>query len=137
MTISTPLRIGIGLSIAALAIAGFAAASGQFSSAKATNQAAPFSTAVSSPSMPSERTETRVDARNGTIVTEDYRGKDDQRNDETSVERGERSESRVQTRVDNQSGAVQTQDIRNDDREKRGERAERAERRENGERDDD
>lgn len=98
MALSTPIRIALGIGVAALAVAGFAVASGQLSPAKTTTN-----TVTNQPTNQvtnqigdkdqddredrhESRTETRViDAKTGQVLTEDVRRTEDR----THSERGE------------------------------------------------
>lgn len=90
MSMSTPIRIGLGVGIAALAIAGFAIASGQLMPAK-TN-----ATSTS----PLQQTTNQISARD-----------DDDRDDHDDHD--DRYEHRIETRViDAKTGKVLTEEIR-------------------------
>ncbi len=96
MTLSTPIRIALGIGVAALAVAGFAVASGQLSPAKTTTNTNAITSQPTNQisdrdqddrdDRQESRTETRViDAKTGQVLTEDVRRSEDR----TRHERGE------------------------------------------------
>lgn len=96
MTLSTPIRIALGIGVAALAVAGFAVASGQLSPAKSTTNTNAITSQPTNQisdrdqddrdDRQESRTETRViDAKTGQVLTEDVRRSEDR----TRHERGE------------------------------------------------
>ncbi len=96
MTLSTPIRIALGIGVAALAVAGFAVASGQLSPAKSTTNTNAITSQPTNQisdrdqddrdDRQESRTETRViDAKTGQVLTEDMRRSEDR----TRHERGE------------------------------------------------
>ena len=110
MALSTPIRIALGVGVAALAVAGFAVASGQLSPAKTTTN-----TVTSLPTNQitnqiggtdqddsddryESRTETRVvDAKTGQVLTEEVRRTEDR-------SRHERGEDESHDRNDDHGG---------------------------------
>ncbi len=100
MALSTPIRIALGVGVAALAVAGFAVASGQLSPAKTTTN----TNAITN--QPTNQ------------VTNQIGGKDQD-------DRDDRYESRTQTRVvDAKTGQVLTEDVRRTEDRSRHERGE-------------
>jgi hypothetical protein len=100
MALSTPIRIALGVGVAALAVAGFAVASGQLSPAKTT-------------------TNTNAIANQPTNQITNQIGGTDQ------DDRDDRYESRTQTRVvDAKTGQVLTEDVRRTENRSRHERGE-------------
>lgn len=100
MALSTPIRIALGVGVAALAIAGFAVASGQLSPAKTT----PNTNAITN--QPTNQ------------ITNQFGGKDQD-------DRDDRYESRTETRVvDAKTGQVLTEDVRRSEDRSRHERGE-------------
>lgn len=100
MALSTPVRIALGLGIAGLAIAGFAAASGQLSPTKA--NAGPTS-----------------------LTNQITNQVDDKGDDQDDDDRDDRQENRTETRViDAKTGQVVTEDIRRNEYRSRDERDE-------------
>ena len=96
MALSTPIRIALGIGVAALAVAGFAVASGQLSPAKTTTNTNAITSQPTNQisdrdqddrdDRQESRTETRViDAKTGQVLTEDVRRSEDR----TRHERGE------------------------------------------------
>lgn len=94
MALSTPIRIALGVGVAAIALAGFAVASGQLSPAKTTTQAVanqPIQQVSGTDQNDRDdrgesRVETRViDAETGQVLTEDVR----HREERTRPARGE------------------------------------------------
>ncbi|MCE2892510.1 MAG: hypothetical protein ACK5XZ_07965 [Hyphomonadaceae bacterium] len=80
MALSTPIRIALGIGVAALAVAGFAVASGQLSPAKTTTNTNTLTNQITDRDQDDRddrqesRTETRViDAKTGQVLTEDVR----------------------------------------------------------------
>jgi hypothetical protein len=100
MALSTPIRIAFGVGVAALAVAGFAVASGQLSSTKTTTN----TNAITN--QPTNQ------------ITDQIGGKDQD-------DRDDRYESRTQTRVvDAKSGQVLTEEVRRTEDRSRHERGE-------------
>ena len=110
MALSTPIRIALGVGVAALAVAGFAVASGQLSPAKtATNTVTKLPTNQitnqiggtdqdDSDDRYESRTETRVvDAKTGQVLTEEVRRTEDR-------SRHERGEDESHDRNDDHGG---------------------------------
>ncbi len=110
MALSTPIRIALGVGVAALAVAGFAVASGQLSPAKtATNTVTNLPTnqitnqiggtdQADSDDRYERRTETRVvDAKTGQVLTEEVRRTEDR-------SRHERGEDESHDRNDDHGG---------------------------------
>ena len=110
MALSTPIRIALGVGVAALAVAGFAVASGQLSPAKtATNTVTNLPTNQitnqiggtdqdDSDDRYESRTETRVvDAKTGQVLTEEVRRTEDR-------SRHERGEDESHDRNDDHGG---------------------------------
>lgn len=96
MALSTPIRIALGIGVAALAVAGFAVASGQLSPAKST---------------------TNTNAITGQPTN--------QVSDTDQEDREDRTESRTETRViDAKTGQVLTDDVRRSEERTRHERDE-------------
>ncbi|WP_292933698.1 hypothetical protein [Novosphingobium sp. PASSN1] len=96
MALSTPIRIALGIGVAALAVAGFAVASGQLSPAKSTTNTNAITSQPTNQisdrdqddrdDRQESRTESRViDAKTGQVLTEDVRRSEDR----TRHERGE------------------------------------------------
>jgi hypothetical protein len=100
MALSTPIRIALGVGVAALAVAGFAVASGQLSPAKTTTN----TNAITN--QPTNQ------------ITNQIGGKDQD-------DRDDRYESRTQTRVvDAKTGQVLTDEVRRTEDRSRHERGE-------------
>ncbi len=100
MALSTPIRIALGVGVAALAVAGFAVASGQLSPAKST-------TGTNS-----------VTNQPTNQITNQIGGKDQD-------DRDDRDESRTETRViDSKTGQVITEEVRSTEDRSRHERGE-------------
>ena len=100
MALSTPIRIALGVGVAALAVAGFAVASGQLSPAKTT---------------------TNTNA----ITNQPTNQVTNQIGDKDQDDRDDRYESRTQTRVvDAKTGQVLTEDVRRTEDRSRHERGE-------------
>ena len=110
MALSTPIRIALGVGVAALAVAGFAVASGQLSPAKTTTNTVtnlPTNQITNqiggtdqddSDDRYESRTETRVvDAKTGQVLTEEVRRTEDR-------SRHERGEGESHDRNDDHGG---------------------------------
>jgi hypothetical protein len=110
MALSTPIRIALGVGVAALAVAGFAVASGQLSPAKTTTNTVtnlPTNQITNqiggtdqddSDDRYESRTETRVvDAKTGQVLTEEVRRTEDR-------SRHERGEDESHDRNDDHGG---------------------------------
>ncbi len=98
MALSTPIRIALGIGVAALAVAGFAVASGQLSPAKTTTN---------------------------TVTNQPTNQVTNQIGDKDQDDREERHESRTETRViDAKTGQVLTEDVRRTEDRSRHERGE-------------
>ena len=102
MALSTPIRIALGVGVAALAVAGFAVASGQLSPAKTTTNT---NTLTNQPTnqisdrdqddrddRQESRTESRViDAKTGQVLTEDVRRSEDRARHERGEDESQES----------------------------------------------
>ena len=98
MALSTPIRIALGIGVAALAVAGFAVASGQLSPAKTTTNTNTLTNQITDRDQDDRddrqesRTETRViDAKTGQVLTEDVRRSEDRARHERGEDESQES----------------------------------------------